>query len=467
MASITDSLARIGDVSVPFAPVPGASLGDEELLSAQRAIAEVRRRLDAQAASVAGEIAHRSRRELGHQGLAQSRGLRTAEGLIAQVTGGSTREARSLVKAGELLPVEAPRPSAPPQAVWLTVIGEAVGAARISVEAAEVIRTRLTAAVRDDSTMTGPSAEQLDQASRTLVVEAPGLSIEQLAVRAARVRDELDLVGVSAREEELRDKRFLRVSKQLGGMTRLNGLLDPESAAIVVPILDAATSPRRGGPRFVNPDTAARAEDLVRDERSTEQLALDTLVELVRIGSRVDDGTLLGDRKPAVRVLVTQTDLAGPVDGDGHRVGAAFFEGQTPAVSVQTAERYICTTGAIPILFDTDGRVLNLGREQRLFTEKQRLAMAVRDGGCRLCDRPPSWCEAHHIDHWDEHHGETNVDDGVLLCRFCHLLVHNRGWRITRTGGNYFLERPDSDGIRRRIPLPSRSAALDRLLATA
>ena len=35
-------------------------------------------------------------------------------------------------------------------------------------------------------------------------------------------------------------------------MTRVHGLLDPESAAIVVPIFDAITSPRRGGPRFVD-----------------------------------------------------------------------------------------------------------------------------------------------------------------------------------------------------------------------
>jgi hypothetical protein len=84
-----------------------------------------------------------------------------------------------------------------------------------------------------------------------------------------------------------------------------------------------------------------------------------------------------------------------------------------------------------------------------------------------MCDRPPSWTEAHHIDHWEEHHGRTDIDDGVLLCRFCHLLVHNRGWRITRTGGRYFLERPDDHGIPRRTPLPSRSPAAQRLLASA
>src|SRR5690606_29923409 len=150
-------------------------------------------------------------------------------------------------------------------------------------------------------------------------------------------------------EDALRDQRYLRVHRQLDGMTRIHGLLDPESAAIVVPILDAATSPRRGGPRFVNPDAVARADDVGRDTRSTEQLTLDTLVELIRLGARVEDGKLLGDKKPAVRILVTKGDLDAPTNSEGVREGAAFFEGQPDAVSIATAERYICSSGAVPI----------------------------------------------------------------------------------------------------------------------
>ena len=97
MSSITDSLALVGVPSAPFAPPGVGLLRDQELLDGQRAIAEARRRLDTIAATVADEIAHRSRRELGHDGLAQSRGQRTAEGLISELTGGSTREARTLV----------------------------------------------------------------------------------------------------------------------------------------------------------------------------------------------------------------------------------------------------------------------------------------------------------------------------------------------------------------------------------
>ena len=358
-----------------------------------------------------------------------------------------------------------------------------VARAEISVEAADVIRTRLGAArgatasgsaILLDGALNGAGEAAADEAqlealaaaATRLVAEAAGLTLERLSERASRARDELDAAGVAAREAELREKRYLRVMKLPNGTTRIHGLLDPESAAIVVPILDAVTSPRRGGPRFVDPDAVERADQLVRDERTTDQLALDAFVDLIRCGARVDPGKILGDRKPAVRILVTARDLDATPEPDGHRAGAAYFEGQTEPVSIATAERLICATGAIPILFDDDGKALNLGREQRLFSEKQRIALAARDGGCLMCDRPPSWTEAHHIDHWDQHHGKTDIDDGVLLCRFCHLLVHNRGWRITRTGGDYFLQRPDEHGILRSTPLPTRSPALHRLRAT-
>ncbi|RQP08978.1 MAG: DUF222 domain-containing protein [Microbacteriaceae bacterium] len=252
MTSITASLAVIGDVAVPFAAPTVSALRDVELLDGQRAIAEIRRRLDALAATVAGEIAHRSRRELGHEGLAQSRGQRSAEGLISQLTGTSAREARTLVRAAELLPV-APEGAvpAPPQPEWMRVVGDAVARAAISVEAADIIRTRLAAADRPhrDPAERARVDEALEDAARRLVAEAGAATLEQLAARAARSRDDIDAAGVVRREEVLREKRFLRFTPQLDGMTRVAGLLDPESAAILVPILDSATSPRRGGSR--------------------------------------------------------------------------------------------------------------------------------------------------------------------------------------------------------------------------
>jgi hypothetical protein len=347
-----------------------------------------------------------------------------------------------MVRVGELMTVSSP----------LDAVASAVGSGAVSLEAAEVIRAGLGPA--DDAV----SPTDLAVAAEELLSQVGTLTVEKLAVRAREYRAILDDEHVAGRESALRSRRFLKIVKQSDGMTRLNGLLDPESAAIVVSAYDSATSPRRGGPRFVDPDDATRADELVRDVRETEQIALDTFVDLIRAGSAAEP-SILGARQPAVRVIVREHDLR---DGSG----SARIEGQSEAISIATAERHACSSGVIPVVFDSAGQAIDVGREQRLYTARQRVALTVRDGGCRHpdCDRPPSWCEAHHINEWKRDQGRTDVADGVLLCRYHHLLVHNNGWRVTRQGSDYFFVPPPAlDPAQTPIPAPSRNPLMHRI----
>ncbi len=110
------------------------------------------------------------------------------------------------------------------------------------------------------------------------------------------------------------------------------------------------------------------------------------------------------------------------------------------------------------------------GISQRLFTARQRIGLAARDGGCRFpgCDRPPSWTEAHHIDEWHRDHGRTDLADGVLLYRHHHLLIHDNGWRVTRHGATYFVVPPRTvDPTRTPIPAPTKNPVARRALAHA
>ena len=297
----------------------------------------------------------------------------------------------------------------------------------------------------------------LDAAAELLIV-ARTVGVDRLAVHARQLRDRLDSTGVADRERKLWDARFVNLTLQPNGMTKIYGMLDPESAAEVRAVVDAATSPRRGGPRFVDPAGKAREQRLLDDPRSVEQITLDALVGVLKAGS-ASAPEILGAVPPAVRVHVTAADL----NCDD---GAAHLEGQTAAVSIATAKRHICTAGVIPIAFDTAGQVVNLGRTQRLFTHKQRIGLAARDGGCRFpgCDRPPGWTEAHHINEWDRDHGRIDIADGISLCRHHHMLVHNNGWQVTRTGAEYFVVPPRSrDPEQASIPAPAKGHAAARV----
>lgn len=431
------STALLVHLQVPdLQGIEGAS--DLELIAAMKAWAQTRRIVDAGLATLAGVVATRSSVELGYDGLAQRAGARTADALVSQLTGTTGVEARSMTTVGSML--GSPEP-------WLAGVATAVTAGELSIGSAAAIRTGLGA---PSPTV---AADDLADAAHSLLTTAGSLPPEKVARHARELRDELDEAGVADRETALRDTRFLRLIPQADGMTKLIGLLDPESAALVTDAVDAVTSPRRGGPRFVDPDAVARADAIIRDDRSTDQLALDALLEMVRIAAAADKGRVFGVRQPAVRVHVTASDLR-------RGVGAAHLEGQTSAVSVQTAERIACSQGVIAIEFDDNGTALRLGRTKRTFSENQKLILAAVWGGCAApdCDRPPSWTEAHHVNEWKRDHGSTNVEDGILLCRHHHLMIHNNHWRIIRHGSNYELLPPPGDALRREpIPLTPKN----------
>src|SRR5689334_18339004 len=200
MTSIADHYASIGVLSAPFAPPSPASMTDAELMQAQRALAEIARRAGAAGAALAGEVAHRSRPELGSDGLAQRLGARTPELLVQRLTETSAPAARALVRVGRILETQdagatrdPARTYATDGAPWLAAVAAAVVAGRLSVERADVIGAGL-----GSIDPAAPAAERehltagLTSATEVLLRESTSLTLERLAVRARVLRADLD-----------------------------------------------------------------------------------------------------------------------------------------------------------------------------------------------------------------------------------------------------------------------------------
>jgi hypothetical protein len=401
---------------------------DDALLAAQAALAEHRRTVDVFSAALAGEIDRRSARELGYDGLAARLGFVNPAALIQSVTGGTRSEAAKFVAVGSRLD---------------SAVGVAVLDGTISVDAAHAVHTGFGAT---------------DDTASPLLVDAASMDADQLRRRARDARDELDADAVARREKEQRDLRSLTVWRRSDGMVGGRFLLDALDGGLILAAVDAVLSPRRGGPRFASHEQRARDAILEADERSNEQIAADALVAIVQLAADADPGTVFGSRRPAVRVVVNERVLAA-------RTGFGHLEDNGDAVSAATIERMLCDTGIIALSFDDDGQCVNVGRTQRLFTARQRVGLAARDGGCRFpdCDRPPSWAEAHHVEHWQRDNGKTDLADGILLCRRHHLLLHNNAWQITRDGAHYWLTPPaDVDPTQTRIAMPAKAGARAR-----
>jgi hypothetical protein len=423
-------------------------LPESVLLEVNQIGAASRRLVDSHLALVAGEVAFRSRPTLGLSGLAQRSGLRSAEQFVKVTTGATGRDANTAVRVGLLMHdaataghvdegtgvvSENPTP-------WLAPVTDALAVRSVSIEQADAIRTGLSG---PDSAV---SADQLIDAANELVRACVTGQIDPdaLAKLARQVREELDVDGVGLREEERRQKRSLRLYPQPDGTTRLVWIMDPETAAVVRDVVDRATSPKLGGVRFVDPQRQARADEIFADDRTAEQLASDACVQLLKLGADADPGVLLGSGAPVVRVTATATAIE-------TGVGFARIDGQVAPVSITTAKRLTCSGIARDVVFDPSLRPLDVGRDQRLFTQKQREALIVKWGGCACpnCERPPSWSEFHHIEHWLRDHGRTDVDLGIPLCPHHHRQFHDAGWevRFDEDGRYWLIKPPDSNGV--------------------
>jgi 5-methylcytosine-specific restriction protein A len=133
--------------------------------------------------------------------------------------------------------------------------------------------------------------------------------------------------------------------------------------------------------------------------------------------------------------------------------GPALIDGISQPVSIATARRMAAGGRIIPCVLDAAGQILDWGRERRLFTKSQRLALVERDGGCAMCGLPPGMTRAHHILWWKRDRGPTDLANGVLLCESCHHRIHDNGWDI----------RIDGSGTRGKVWfIPPRHVDVDR-----
>jgi len=129
------------------------------------------------------------------------------------------------------------------------------------------------------------------------------------------------------------------------------------------------------------------------------------------------------------RVLVTRDPHDPRHPGPHHH--PAREEGDGGAAQGLAARLRAAVALLPPALGGAPTQPLEVGRATRVVSAAQRAALAVRDGGCRFpgCDRPPAWCEAHHLRHW-LHGGATDLANLVLLCRAHHRAVHEGGQRL-------------------------------------
>lgn len=492
MREAVDRLAVFEELDVDASALPSSAMRLSDA-SVREALAEttcLAKQIATMQAVLAGIASSRSGREHGHGGLTQGTGHRNAVELIRELTGTTRGEAARAVKVGEALldGVDAAAravgagagvpfddesghesgdsreaDASPLRPPWHQPLGDALLAGVITTAQHHAIRSGLDAPPTIDGRDSDAVVEAWRAAARELAVEAATSTVEQLGARARALRDMLDPAGAEERYAARFTKRSYRWSVSPEGLRQAHITFDDEMGEWVRGLMDAVQSPRRGGPRFVAEGEKNAANALVNDPRSNDQLAYDLFVDIFRAGALASSEDVVGAKEAGVRLVTIQDAVTGETahrDVLGRLVATAHSDDGALVVPGSVLERALCATGTVAVTVDTAGNPLDVGREARLYTPKQRLALAVRDGGCMWpgCDRPPSYCEAHHCEHWADG-GRTDCATGILLCRYHHLHLHNGGWRITRAGtGGFLLHPPPRTGgdvivLRSKSPL--------------
>ncbi len=283
----------------------------------------------------------------------------------------------------------------------------------------------------------------LDHAD-TLVDAAEVLSVSDFTKVARRWAQLADDQLSSAEFVEQFEARRLTLSRTFGGAVHVEGLLDVEAGALAERAIDLLSSPDPNDtPDGSRTAPQRRADAFVEMCRMVLQGAEGTGVSPTNLNVIADVDTMaygmsptgtgnpesLGDSPPLVPIIDRRSDIdrAGPIGWE-------------------TLLRMTCDTSVCRVVMKGQSEILDMGRKTRLVTTTQRRALVIRDGGCVFsgCDRPESWCDAHHVEHWVAHDGSTDLDNLALLCRRHHVLVHEGGWMLGRDeNGDWQARAPD------------------------
>jgi hypothetical protein len=469
-----------------------SGLGGADELAVLGELSALLKCVNASIALMAADIERKSARELGAESLARRAGVRSGAELVQKVIGSSLGDAKKAVRVGVMLetaaqvaPVDAGAEGAAPAprsietlaalgGAWSAPIAVAVRNGWLSPERGDRLTNGL-GAPRDDASTAGFRAAVLRLIQDCWDGE---LTPETLEKAAKATRASLDKEWAAANASRLYEQRSLKRHVRGDGMVKYDLLVDPLTDAQLWTPIFRHLSPRLGGPRFLTDEERKRAAELQQDARSNEQLLADTFTAFLIAG--VTTSGMFGKYTPTVNIAVTRQELQNALTADTARQsgtpdtappgsdrpgtppgsppgsppgdGIAWLDGKPEPLTGAQLITALCDGSIAGVLFDETGQALDATKAERTFSLRQRKAMALRDGGCLIpgCTMPPAACEAHHDNPWgeNERNRTTETRDGVLLCKFHHLNLHNNGGRIERRGNTYWLHWPGKAPIR-------------------
>ncbi|MGC4835364.1 DUF222 domain-containing protein [Micromonospora vinacea] len=392
---MVEELAQAEDAIAACADTATWAQSEDELIAALDTAHRIEQRLAAVKLALI--------RELDGRGTATAQGASSTAVWLRERSRLTIPAARRLVDLAEVLDTGNPG------------VRHALADGHITVDQARVIADTV------DSVQTAAGPEAADKALGVLVEWAGQFDPTLLRKLGTRILDHVapdiaDAAAKAALEAEARRAirdRHLTLSEQTDGRLRLSGILDAETAGLLRAAIDPLSAPS-------GPD----------DQRSSGQRRHDALGEVCRLALRC--GELPEHGGDPAQIVVTTS-----YDGLTRQLGSGALDTGL-LLTPEAVRRLACDAAILPAVLSGAGQPLDLGRQRRLITGPLRRALVLRDGGCAFpgCDRPPRWCDAHHIKHWADG-GDTSLANAVLLCGHHHRHLHHSDWAVRLAGDGH------------------------------
>jgi hypothetical protein len=269
---------------------------------------------------------------------------------------------------------------------------------------------------------------QLEPSDRRALLADDGARLARLArrqtpdefartVRVA-VADQLTDGGIANLEKQKRATACRTWTDPGTGMIHLRGQFDPEAGLALQGRL------RNTVERLFHrstPDTCPTDPALKQDHLCA--LALLALVN----GPGRDHGQAPVSANADLIVVVDEQTLR-----SGIRSTSTVDLGSPDTfLPVETLRRIACSANIIPVVLNSDGVAVDVGRGARLANRAQRRAMRAMYRSCSIfgCGVPFEQCVLHHIRYW-ENGGTTDLANMLPLCNRHHHAAHEGGWQL-------------------------------------
>lgn len=272
-----------------------------------------------------------------------------------------------------------------------------------------------------------------------LAREASATQLSRIAAAYRRCEDDDANRGRDAEEREAACGAWWHSRDD--GLEELLAVLTPDDAAVERAGLETQLEMQwRASSDHTDPAASGDTDQPAPSApRPTAARRADALVALAETAQAAGPIPIVRGEHTEVVLHVDEAFLTGRVDTGECRLTNGN------SVALQDARRLACDARIRALVKGADGSTVDLGRSQRLVSDKQRRLLTARDHGCRFpgCGNT-RYVDAHHVHYWTDG-GPTDMDNLILLCNRHHRLLHHDVFSIHADGNGQFGFRNRSD----------------------